>query len=301
MKTLTKLFAGLIVLPFLIHTDYIHSQTKPEGGVPGSSYIGRPVQKNVLFETRLAPVYELYNYSTTGQDSQSKPAEQFFGINFSFIPDVMFQMLNARSRPIRTPSYMPKMVIQSDWKNPFFTLSPYIVIAHYSNGQDGETLIEIADTSVQAEQSTVNTDNGSFSTNYIEAGYWISLDAKSRHRGGVSFEFHPSKGWFSADPTLIHRYGRKRVHYQYQYVYPNFRVEARYTRFLDRSMAGNTIVNVNAKWRLPWMKGLAWVFADYYHGQHYYNIHFAEKLKHQIRAGLSIDARVVNYKNFKLD
>ncbi len=298
MDRVFQFVIGLFVLICLFSCSDIYAQSN---AIPGSSYIGRPVKKNVLFETRLAPVYELYHSVSAELDSQSNPAESSFGINLSFIPDVMFQMLNARSRPIRTPSYMPKMVIQSDWKNPFFTLSPYIVIAHYSNGQDGETLIEKADSSASPEQPVINTYDGTFASNYIEAGYWISLDAKSRHRAGVSFEFHPSKGWFSADPTLIHRYGRKRVHYQYQYVYPNFRVEARYTRFLDRSLAGNTIININAKCRLPRMKGLAWLFADYYHGQHYYNIHFAEKLRHQIRAGLSIDARVVNYKNLKLD
>lgn len=81
-------------------------------------------------------------------------------------PRYKVRILRDTSSPVRTPSFMPgatvfypiKRTKPGDLKIKYFSVSFF----HHSNGQDGE---EIND------DGTINTNNGNFSTNYLEPAF----------------------------------------------------------------------------------------------------------------------------------
>ncbi len=172
-----------------------------------------------------------------------------------------------------------------------------LLAAHHSNGQDGSVFTS-ADS---AGNSGINTSSGTFSTNFVHAGYFVTFRRCPRHMVGVSFEFHPARGLFSIDDELRGVYGRKRIYYQYLYARPSLRLEATYARILDDPQGvPESIYSARLKWRVPGFKKMLWLFAGYYDGQSYYNIHFGERIR-QLKTGLSIDARLVGQQFVPVD
>lgn len=115
----------------------------------------------LMFEANIIPYYTL-NLKTSSR----------WGVLLS--PQVILRMYNKESYPVRTPSYMPRVTLlkqflnkkrQKDW---FCYASWY----HHSNGQDGDFYL--------ADGTTINTKNGSFSTNWVEGGMFFSRPKKER-------------------------------------------------------------------------------------------------------------------------
>ncbi len=79
-----------------------------------------------------------------------------------FNPKIQIRMSNEKSAPIKTPGFLPRAtyffwLTDKDQKDSFTYYS--LMLSHHSNGQAGE---------FYNSDGTVNTENGSFSTNYLE-------------------------------------------------------------------------------------------------------------------------------------
>lgn len=115
----------------------------------------------LLFEAQIAPLFSL-------QFSKKVP----FG--FALCPKITFRMFNEFSSPVRTPSYMPFLVIYHKVKYPFLNrynmFKPFLKVkpsfymsykyGHHSNGQNGEYYLP--------NSKQINYENGNFSTDYSE-------------------------------------------------------------------------------------------------------------------------------------
>jgi hypothetical protein len=92
-----------------------------------------------------------------------------FGM-FKFTPKVRLRFFNGPSNPVKTPGYLPR-VTYFHWFKERKTIKPRFyscsfMFSHHSNGQSGPFF---------NPDGTINTDNGSFDTNFIEvAGHRYS-------------------------------------------------------------------------------------------------------------------------------
>ena len=110
----------------------------------------------LLFEGNVAPYFML---------AISKDAR--WGAELSTL--IILRMYNEESYPIRTPSFIPKVTFfyhLVNSKNKKKDLFMYFTWFHHSNGQDGYFY--------NSDSTTLNTQSGSFSTNWIEGGVYIS-------------------------------------------------------------------------------------------------------------------------------
>ena len=134
---------------------------------------------------------------------------------------VRMRMYRGDSNPVRTPSFMPKVTTQwvgfKSLSNPYNKIEPVgstvsvsavnLVVGHYSNGQE-ECLFKLLEPNEDCESITawtereINTQDGSFSTNYIRLGkYWGLMtigddnDVVTEQKGfRVELEYHPCRG-----------------------------------------------------------------------------------------------------------
>ncbi|HEY0031275.1 MAG TPA: hypothetical protein VGC65_10990 [Bacteroidia bacterium] len=116
----------------------------------------------------------------------------------AFFPKIVIRMFHEGSVPVRTPSYMPSILLyhQIDWpvlKKPFrFFIAPenqltFITyrLIHHSNGQNGDYLIQGTD--------SINYINGNFSSNAAEIAFsWSAIDSSSAGKafmnGRIAYE-----------------------------------------------------------------------------------------------------------------
>lgn len=115
----------------------------------------------LIFEGQIAPLFSL-------QFTKKVP----FG--FAICPKITFRMFNEFSVPVRTPSYMPFLIIYHKVKYPFLNrynmFKPFLKVkpsfymsykyGHHSNGQNGEYFLP--------NSKQINYENGNFSTDYTE-------------------------------------------------------------------------------------------------------------------------------------
>jgi len=222
-------------------------------------------------------------------------------------PRVILRMYNAESYPVRTPSYMPRILLvrqfvnnakKHDW---FVYLSWY----HHSNGQDGPFF--------NADSSAINTRNGSFSTNWLEAGLFLSRNKENRKYYMKLY----SEYSYNQDKELNGIYGRLRVYldlktewnlvsktlnlFNLSYFEENKDVLNNSFRF---GYIATDLKNVNYwdKKRFTFKYTLTYkpsflrdvtLFAQYYYGQDYYNIYFYRTL-HILRFGIAAKTSVFN-------
>lgn len=301
-------------------------------------------RKDLGVEALFAPHFVIFENLTPGLPDNTAPdceTDRDFGhkggkaLMISLTPMVRARILTTYSAPVRIPSYMPRGSVQwfqinerklesstprsrwEEWPGRVWMKSVVLTVGHHSNGQDGCTLsgLEQPDGRCREIQSAdvatlpPNVTNGSFSTNYIQLGFFLkrmhltNLRAETWWHVGVSYEANP--GWLkmggAVDPPLRRVYGTNRL-----------RLEA----------AGETR---RKSWRLranPWVEHVfkdadvgsdrwkisleasaihyrtgAGLFVRYYSGQDYYNIHFFENLR-RLQLGLILDpARVQQFRS----
>lgn len=235
--------------------------------------------ENLVFEGQIAPDYPVAKWGTD---------KSRFSGNVTITPKVILKMYRIRSSPVKTPSYMPKITLQAAYRNGSIDLYPFLVLAHHSNGQGGETFSD------DSHHRTVpNTESGSFATNYIQVGYFFSVPAFDKNFFGISYEHHPVHGWwFGIDPAIEGLYSRKRIHYSYKYQGENLQIDFDYTDLADKHEGSRGgIVSATAKVKSPVFKKSMWFFASYYQGEDYYNIYFMDNIR-QFKTGIAIQTRL---------
>ncbi|KQC11905.1 MAG: hypothetical protein APR54_10420 [Candidatus Cloacimonas sp. SDB] len=260
-------------------------------------------QKPLWFEAKMVPNYLI----RIREDSRTGAV---------LTPKVIIRMYREDSEPVSTPSYLPQITIYHQLLN-FDPLKSNIFylfgrIVHHSNGQDGDFF---------QEDGSINTKNGSFSTNYLEIGFfWAKLFAFQQNATEfyrTSLEYHPES---LQDKVLNDRYGNLRWHndlklfkfsrkaftsifsgkelndndFDKSIKRPQMRAEINTTIIfgamknvrdwdISRRLSGSLTLSYN-----PAFLEDVRLFVQYFYGQDYYNIHF-EKILSEIRIGLMAD------------
>ncbi|MCD6176273.1 MAG: hypothetical protein J7K29_00375 [Candidatus Cloacimonetes bacterium] len=231
-------------------------------------------------------------------------------------PKVILRMYRTDSEPVSTPSYMPQITFYHQLKdfNPGKSNTFYLFgrIAHHSNGQDGDFF---------KEDGSINTTDGSFSTNYIEVGFFLTklffLQQNATEFFRSSIEYHPNE---LQDKVLNNRYGNIRWHNDIQIF--KFTIETLTSIFSGNGKIESSSENLKLRPNLRAMINTTYIFGNmedvdaldfskrfgssiilsynpkyledvrlyiqYYYGQDYYNIHFENTLS-ELSIGLIAD------------
>ncbi len=246
-----------------------------------------------------------------------------YSFKFTVTPKVLLRMYRENSSPVKTPSFMPRAKIyffkgkfdSKLNKNENFFYST-LMLSHHSNGQAG---------SFYDSLGIVNTETGSFSTNFFELafhGYFAKSFLPAWNK--VALEWHPG---FNRSSKLDDQYEDLKVSYSFRnqprklaaWKGWNFKF---YTK-LSYILSGKkykiapvenfpAIASKKAKFsdKFHWTSKLSFkvpkidlfqndihFFFQYDLGPEYYNIHFQKNLS-RFQFGLAADASsFVNPKN----
>jgi hypothetical protein len=293
------------------------------------SYIyNRMPSDGLLFEALLAPHIFLYQgfYQRAGRVYSDPPV---WATAVSFTPMVRLRMFDTESRPVRTPSYMPKLTVQlfraslvdrsQRLDSPIRLIALNVIpFGHHSNGQEGclfTDQVKVDDecrdpAPLPQARRTTNTTDGSFSTNYVRAELAyrhlrLADDPDGSLRGNqtctfaLGAELHPGgygPGAISADQKAL---------------YPTFRVQpaielsrrvireawyrGRFTGGVRSEYLRPTHYDVR-----PWAHTVEATYTfdrvggwgpvvRYYDGIDYYNLGFLRNIRH-VQIGIVFDA-----------
>lgn len=302
MKAVFLIITIVAFLPESVPAQRVFELTPGETPFIEDSYIapfpidGLSPEKEVLFEAKIAPTYVLWAYFP----SVKNPESTGFFADVSITPAIRFKLYSEKSHPVRRPSYLPKVTIQTAFRGSSVQVYPFVMFQHHSNGQSGETLLGEEQGDESGRSARINTETGSFATNLVRAGGFLHTGRLRRHYFGASYELHPVKGGFSIDPGIAGLYGRKRLSGMHTWYDAGirFRVDLKYTRLLDKPTGiSPDIFEGTVRWRFSRTNPVG-VFARYYQGQDYDNISFRKELK-QVQFGLSYENPVVDlYERF---
>lgn len=136
-----------------------------------------------LFEAELAPHFFFYNSLSRMTANDFKDGDYpNLSVAISFTMGVRLRMLREESAPVRTPSFMPRLNVQTYWlsKRPTHVGAPFALnearlsLGHHSNGQEGCPFepgkLEGEGCEPNANRPNpldVNRMNGSFSINHL--------------------------------------------------------------------------------------------------------------------------------------
>lgn len=255
--------------------------------------------ESLIFEADIIPYFML-----------SLNKNNRWGIEVS--PRFLLRMYNEESFPIRTPSFMPratffyKILAGNNQRQDLFS---YLSWCHHSNGQNGNFY--------NSDSITINTQSGNFSTNFLEAGVFLSHpDRKFPYIINylkLSTSYH-----YQQAPELRNSYGRLRFFTDFQSSVNLSKVlkifgntannPVSHNAFLSQSIrigwiAGNmhNVKAIDAK-RVVFRYTISFkpsflndvtIFAQYYYGQDYYNIYFNRTLS-LVRFGIAAKTSLFN-------
>ena len=300
---------------------------------PDGSYLFQHTDGGLVFEAQIAPDIRIVDNFGRALDrvlDDNKPRVFAYSVFGTFL--TRLRMFDEASNPVRTPSYMPKATIQLAWMKNRFVERPksdrtllngpieiwlvnIIPFGHHSNGQNGCLFVgqvridgecEPQDPVVDGPED-VNTENGSFSTNYIRFGLEyrrlrlngddpVDTRAITRLEWGIggSLELNPS-GYVggSISDTLKPLYGATRYRVTADVAAGNWRAPIPllnrvncgrawaegYLMFIsDAAPVVDDVTTAVEAACLPSGWGGAGLFIRYYHGQDYYNAAFLENI-----------------------
>lgn len=235
----------------------------------------------LIFEALVVPYFLL----RTSRDAK-------WGATIS--PAILIRMYAEESFPVRTPSYMPEISFYHQLNKTGDEKVKYIFLnlTHHSNGQDGDFFYE---------DGSLNTVSGDFSTNYLELGLFLNQKvvpfSNTNEYFKTSLEYHID----------IDRVDELEGRYSFIRWHNSFRI----FRFLVSSNASKKLVfdknpSVQTRLETTWLFGniddasffdfkerfnfsltMAYrpkflsdvsLFANFYSGEDYYNIHFYRRI-----------------------
>ena len=128
-----------------------------------------------VIEARMAPYFFLFK----GREQQSPFLKR---LSLIIEPEIAFRIRNEESFPVAPPSFKPKLItnffLDKFKKNDKNHLFATLTLAHYSNGQQPPFI---------NEDSTFNTINGNFSTNYAKIGLTYSRFLNKNNKKSFGF------------------------------------------------------------------------------------------------------------------
>jgi hypothetical protein len=242
----------------------------------------------LIFEALTAPYFLL----RTSRDAK-------WGATIS--PAILIRMYAEESFPVRTPSYMPEIsfyhqINKIDNENVKYL---FLNLTHHSNGQDGDFF---------NEDGSVNTVTGNFSTNFLEFGLFLNQKlvpfSNTNEYFKTSFEYHLN---MKREDELEGRYSFIRWNNSFRVFrflgYNNTSQKLVFdknpelqTRIETSWLFGdiNNATFFNPKERLNFSLTIAYrpkflsdvsIFANFYSGEDYYNMHFYRRIR-VLRIGL---------------
>ena len=291
---------------------------------PDGTYVFQHVpNSDLVFEGQIAPrIIIVDSLGRAARRVLLAEKAPVWGYQVSTTPMVRLRMFDETSSPVRTPSYMPKGTFQlvryrnlssaTDPDDEEFNAGPIemwfidaIPFGHHSNGQNGCLFTsEVRDANGECVEvlltpvKTVNKENGSFSTNYIEAMVYygrMHLDSDGaaagdfatrwEWRAGAGVQLNP-EGYVggSIKRELADLYGPTRVLFggmmARRGVWRCGRAQADVRlQYITDAPAGLPSVITQAEGAcFPGGWGGAGLFVRIHHGQDYYNLGFAEKI-----------------------
>ncbi len=243
----------------------------------------------LLFEGQIAPLFSL----------QFKKRVPF---GFALCPKIIFRMFNEYSYPVRTPSYMPFVLIYHRVKYPFLKrfnmFKPFLKIkptffntykyGHHSNGQNGTYFIP--------GTKQINYENGNFAADYTEvATSFLSGDT-----------IHDNLDLLSGRLAFEHQLGINREDSMYNtYYYEKLSVELRFLVFKKITVAtgfsamfgrhgfkphyaSDTYISYRP---FPKISDIS-IFAKLYFGPDYYNLRYENNMSY-ISFGILLEPKAL--------
>lgn len=219
-------------------------------------------------------------------------------LGLELTPKVILRVFNEDSAPVRSPSFMPRATLyvaaDREWQSTSGSAGTFYSFryGHHSNGLTGD---------FYNPDGSVNVTDGSFSTNFLEAGMHrifpgqrLPLFGEAVLLAGVSFEQHMP---FIQTDELAGQYSSSRLHTrldayrrlgggsanlsgQASYLFGRLRGESAtsHHRFA---------VDLAAHYRAPWFQS-AGFYLRLYSGPDYYNMRFAQHIL-TTHVGLALD------------
>lgn len=242
----------------------------------------------LIFEALVAPYFLL----RTSRDAK-------WGATIS--SKIMIRMYAEESFPVRTPSYMPEISFYHQLNKSGDDKVKYLFLnlTHHSNGQDGDFF---------NEDGSINTVSGNFSTNYLELGLFLNQNvvpfSNTNEYFKTSIEYHLN---VNRVDELEGRYSFVRWHNNFRiFRFPEYS-NATEKLMLDKNSAVQTRLETtwlfgdmndasffDLKERFNFSLTIAYrpkflsdvsLFANFYSGEDYYNMHFYRRIK-VFRVGL---------------
>ena len=291
---------------------------------PDGTYVFNHIpNSNLVFEGQIAPRIIIRDTIAQGvQRVLETEKDPVWGWQVSTTPMVRLRMFDEASNPVRTPSFMPKGTVQlarfrnlsssTESDEDAFNRGPVamwlvevIPFGHHSNGQNGclftsqvrDANDDCIDLAPEAPR-IVNRENGSFSTNYIEATVHygrLALDSENapdltyatrwEWRAGVGVQLNP-KGFLggSIDDELADLYGTTRLLVEgtaarrdlWRCGRASSDLRLQYIHDAPSGVPDVTSQLEGACFPRNW--GGAGLFLRFYRGQDYYNLGFSESI-----------------------
>ncbi len=249
----------------------------------GNSYITFPTDIGNIaplwFEGNLMPNFHIRTSKTS----------RLMGV---LTPQIIIRMLQERSYPIKTPSYMPQVtmyykITRSNKNNTLF-----VKLAHHSNGQDGDFYLP---------DGTINLKDGDFSTNYLEAGF-IRTFYNENFNANQFFKTSIQQHFIESENQQNGIFSKFRLKNSFSV----FKIRQEKTK-TDKKKAGFSLkidseimfgdiypwsnneldrlnIGLTAFYTPKFLEDIGF-FVEFYHGQDYYNINFNNQIN-VIRFGL---------------
>lgn len=243
----------------------------------------------LLFEGQMAPLFSL-------QFRRRVP----FG--FSLCPKIVFRMFNEYSYPVRTPSYMPFLLIYHKVRFPFLKhynmFKPFLKVkpvfyntykyGHHSNGQSGEYFMP--------GTRNINYKDGNFATDYTEvATSFMSGDTIHDNldliSGRLAFEHHLG---LNREDSMYNTYYFEKLSLELRIlVFKKITVATGFSAMFGRDgfkphYASDTYISYRP---LPKISDIS-VFAKLYFGPDYYNLRYENNMSF-ISFGLLLEPKAL--------
>lgn len=243
----------------------------------------------VLFEGQMAPLFSL-------QFRRRVP----FG--FALCPKIVFRMYNEYSYPVKTPSYVPFLLIYHKVKFPFLKrynmFRPFLKVkpaffntykyGHHSNGQNGPYFIP--------GTKDINYTNGNFATDYTEvATSFLSGDTIHDNldliSGRLAFEHHLG---LNREDSMYNTYYYEKLSLELRFlIFKKISISTGFSAMFGREgfkphYASDTYVSYRP---LPRISDIS-VFAKIYFGPDYYNLRYENTMRF-ISFGLLLEPKAL--------
>ncbi|MCP4723592.1 MAG: hypothetical protein GY863_01075 [bacterium] len=259
--------------------------------------VNNETYENVLLEGNIVPAYSMFNIESS--KDRKRGITNLWSNYILFTPKIVLRMYTTDSAPVRTPSFMPRITYYY-WKRSEKDVSEYkyvsFMVSHFSNGSIGNFL---------NPDNTININDGSFSTNYVEIAYnWASYNkSESSDRDWlnwfkIGFETH-FRILNTSDELKVknYRYGFNRINIAFRHTFDTrlnlFELTPKFTWIADKVLdhesiftKDNFITSLTLSFGWKKFEDIRF-FINSYWGPDYYNINYFKYRNIPIRVGIS--------------